>query len=106
MIDYDNRLLSSHLHLLQLFLLDKVAVHHLGELLRVLLLQVEGQELGVLLQEPLATQQAEGMSFRRRSCWVKVRVGRGWRWRRGRLAKHEITDVLRMVMDKMMRSKS
>jgi hypothetical protein len=65
----------------------------------VLLLKVKSEELDVLLHKSLSTQQAEGMSFRRRSCGEEVRAGWSRGRRRWRLAKHQIANILRMMMN-------
>ena len=62
-------------------------------------LKVESEELDVLLQKSLATKQAEGISFRRRSCGEKMIAGWSQARRRWRLAKHPIANILRMMMN-------
>ena len=64
----------------------------------MLLLQVKSKELDILLKEPLATQQAEGMSFRRRGGGEKERFYKFGRSRR-KITKHDIANKLRMVMN-------
>jgi len=74
-----------------------------GELVRVLLLQVESQELHVLLEEPLATQ-TDGVSLWRRGGGMKAS---GWQFLQFLIiSKHEGADKLWVVMNKVARAKS
>ena len=73
-----------------MFMFDyKISVHDLGELLRVLLLQVERQEFDLFLEKSLTTEETEGVPVH------------GWRAdmsQRGRSGEHYAADVLTVMI--------
>ena len=71
------------------FVFNEVSVHNLGELLGMLLLKVKSEKLDLLLKEPLATQQTEGVS-------LHVRRADGGLC--GRSGEHDAAHVLRVVV--------
>ena len=46
----------------KVFVFYKVSVHDLGELLRVLLLEVKSEELDLFLKKSLTTEETEGVT--------------------------------------------
>ena len=77
------------------FVFNEVSVHNLGELLGMLLLKVKSEKLDLLLKEPLATQQTEGVS-------LHVRRADGGLC--GRSGEHDAAHVLRVVVHEVLRA--
>ena len=79
------------------FVFYKVSVHDLRELLRVLLLQMEGEKLDLFLKKSLATEETEGVSVH------------GWRAdmrQCGRSGEHNAADILGVMIHQVLGPKA
>ena len=84
-------------HHRKVFVFYKVSVHHLGELQRVLLLQVECQKLDLFLEKSLTTEKTEGVPVH------------GWRadmGQCGRSGEHYAADILTMMIHQVLGTKA
>ena len=73
----------------KVFVFYKVSVHDLGELLRVLLLEVESEKLDLFLKKSLTTEKTEGVSVH------------GWRadmGECGRSGEHDARNILGVMI--------
>ena len=73
----------------KVFVFYKVSVHDLGELLRVLLLEVKSEKLDLFLKKFLTTEETEGVPVH------------GWRadmGECGRSGEHDARDILGVMI--------
>ena len=84
-------------HHRKVFVFYKVSVHDLGELLRVLLLQVKREKLDLFLKKSLTTEKTEG---------VPVHGGRADMRECGRSGKHYAADILGVYVNQVLGTKA